>query len=582
VNGHVAVIALLLCATIFPAPAAERRPCEEVYAAFDRAEAATSRRDITAALREAAALARDCPEQRGEILMRVARRFETLGAIDAPRYFEDAIEAAPDDPTYELQYGDYLRIFRGPEQPLFHVAELHYFRALEKLERWRADESSRADVRDQVHRSQTALYERDGAPVLEAGDVGLGADGEHRPIVFVSSQARFGRVLDQFDQVDVVRDLTQEALVSQTRQARRLGSRDFEQFIDATYIADTFQRLRMRYGAWPWVDVFYGATHREDAQVTDFANPRMRNDVEVAQYGLGIERTFDLSPAFDLGLRTEIARGAQQGLVEHLPHASEDFESISTSGVFSRFVGSDKLNLEVRYFHTAIDPQVRDLRDRKLESVGSTLRYQLFTPTTFSRAFDLRAWELYAGFALGQETFERVDVERDDYFVGGAARGLSWLDGLPWFGAGERRGALDLVLQPTIFDGSQSGRDDRGAIVPRLRNTQYRTAFNALYRLEDHENAVTLKELPRFGPFRLAFLDIVLPLSHEVATDRHDEFDNVSAGAELSAKVIADRSRPGRFFAPTMLGSVGYAFARFYHLDAHDEHLLHASVGIGF
>ena len=67
-----------------------------------------------------------------------AELMRRVGDGRAAEYYEKAIAADPGEPGFELWYGYYLRNVRGPRAPLTEAAELHHFRALDKVEAVRA------------------------------------------------------------------------------------------------------------------------------------------------------------------------------------------------------------------------------------------------------------------------------------------------------------------------------------------------------------------------------------------------------------------------------------------------------------
>src|SRR6266540_448914 len=61
---------------------------------------------------------------------KAAELYKRLGDGKAHLLYEKAITRAPDEPVFELLYGDYLRLYRGAGQrPLFQQAERHLFSA---------------------------------------------------------------------------------------------------------------------------------------------------------------------------------------------------------------------------------------------------------------------------------------------------------------------------------------------------------------------------------------------------------------------------------------------------------------------
>lgn len=512
---------------------------------------------------------------RAETLYHTAEALKVLGSVQAGSFYEKAIAAQPDNALYEIGYGEYLRSFRGPLAPLFPEAELHFYRGRGKLP---PGEESK-EQNDRITRALTALYERDGVPLFWSDMLPFLPDAEERrPLVFLSTQNRFDRSFDETGQQDEVRDLTNSALFMESAERRNmpLDRAELRSLIEPRRQFETVNRLRFRYRWLPVVDVQYSLIDSRDAQITSFDFPGRFNDVEVSGWQVGVERTFALYPLFDALLRIDVGRGEREGLIEGNPKGEEDVDSVAAVGVFTRFVGTNKLVLDVRYTKQNIDQQVKDPIARDLEIVGATFRLQRFPPAAFRRAVAPRESELFIGAALGQETFGKTKVNRDDYFLGVALRGLPVLEF-----SDEPTGKLDLVVQPTIYHANRSGRDKEGARVASLSNSQYRTVLTGLYRLIDHENDPRLEYLPSLGSLRLATLNLVVPLAHDVAIENTSAYDGFSLGVEVTGKVIGDLSTSTRYRGATALATLGYEYQRFYHLD-HDEHLARVALRLGF
>ncbi len=555
------------------------RACAEIGAALDELDGTES----GSGLDRAVAASDACPDPDGAIAFYLARRLRDAGDLRAQTYYERAIRLGPDDPEHEIGYGDYLRIYRGPQQPLFPEAEAHYYAAIRKV-------AARSDVRHdellaQIQRRLAALYEQDGVPLVSWGVVpGLRDQQEDRPLLFFSTQNRYARALDGFDQVDDVRDLTTEEKFAASRERldRPLRRGEQRDLVHGRYQGETFNRLRLRYRALPAIDLFVDDVHADDAQVTNFNDVSHFNDVDVHRYGVGLERSFDLHPFLDLGVRAEYEHGAQRGLVEFQPSAKEVFDAVRLLAKASRFWGPDKINLELLYYYADITQRVTEPIDRHLAILAATLRYQQFTPATFKRKFDLRTNELFAGVAHETEQFGDVDVHRNDVFVGAAIRGLGWPKGRQSADGAGHAGPLDVEVQPTLFSGDQKGLDDHGLRVNRLSNSQYRTSVTVLYRVVDNENASTLGNMDGLGPAHLAFLEVVTPFAHDVAIDGPSDFESVRFGANLVAKfIVASSAERSSFFGATTLAEAGYRYQYYYRIGE-SQHLFNLALKIGF
>src|ERR1039457_2467673 len=136
-------------------------------------------------------------------LCTAAELYKRLGDGKAHSLYEKAIGSAPDEPVYELLYGDYLRLYRGAGQrPLFQEAEKHLFAARGKLELQKPRPEWGQSTEDRIQRSLTALYERDGFQLARWTWKGEGSRAAvRRPWLFFSPGARWEQANNDFDQI---------------------------------------------------------------------------------------------------------------------------------------------------------------------------------------------------------------------------------------------------------------------------------------------------------------------------------------------------------------------------------------------
>lgn len=475
-----------------------------------------------------------------------------------------APQATPTSPEYDWACGEYMRNRRGPLQPLFSEAEDLYYQALKKNDARPEDSASRT-LRSQVHRSLTLLYERDGLPLFNRIDRG-------RPFVFLSTQNTVTRSLADLGDVDEVRAFTSEALfaASLERLNRALSQAELRGIIREKTQIDTFNRLRLRYHAFPVLDLFVQHRDIDDAQITKFRAPNRFNDVTFTLYGGAVEKTLALYPVFDVLLRGEVRHVHREGLIEFVPEATEDVLSVVGRAVFSRFIGPDKASLELTVVSDDIDQNIATPIKRRLFIVAPTFRYEIFRPLggLFGDPAKLpiaRRSEVFAGAALRQETFADVEVQEQDFFAGLALRNLRGF---------RDEQSFDITLQSTLLTAEREGRDAQGRAVEALAHRQYRTSVVLLYRLVDKE-----REIPEHQATipPVAFLNLVLLGSHDLAVRGPRDFENLKLGGGLDAKFLLEALQGGT----TFLASARYEFQRFYQLDR-DAHLFFVKVSMGF
>ena len=426
-------------------------------------------------------------------------------------------------------------------------------------------------TRDFLERGRIALYQQDGLSLLPK-------DFFDRLHVSFSSINKYARDTTDFDGVDDIRDFTSEVLFTESRirKNRRLIKRELKGVIREKDQFETLNRLRLRYGHWPVLDVFYRHQEFDNAQITNFFEPNRFNDVYIDQYGIAIERSFNFSPHFDFFLRGTYSKVKRKGLIEFNSTKEEDIDQFETQMAFSRFFGPDRANLEFIYVFQDIDPEPPipassasrpkgGIKRRDRQIFAATFSYQIFRPITLRRfilvgdvyqeRFQTRGIDLFGGILHDIEGFGSVNVRKNDFFIGTAFRGL---------------GPFDITFQPTIFT-SDVERDNSQA------NAQYRTNFSVLYRIVDEE------KYPRFPPWEweelgayLAFWHLVVPVRHDIAIEGPEDFENFRVGISLVGKIFSTSFR-----GTTFLISAGYEYQRFYRLKR-DLSLFNFGLSMGF
>ena len=498
--------------------------------------------------------------ERAEDYIIKAVAYKLRGNPQSQFFYAKAIQADPENPEYNLRFADYLRNFRGPEQPLFVEAEKNYYSAFKKIEKAlkkieTAKEESKAlklqeeklkNLKKRVDRGLVALYERDGFPIIRLGE-------NNKPFLFFSTQNSYGLFLKE------IRELSSDALFASSSQRlnkKSWSEQELRELIKTSEQFETLNQLRFRIGRsqWiPWIDGIYQYKDSKESQITSFLQPDEFNDVKVRAFGGALEWAVDLYPLFDVSFRGQYMNMERKGLIEGLPDDTEDVDSYTGKAVFSRFIGSNKLNLEFTYAFENIEQETSNPVKREREIMAGTLRYQFFTEKVYGSLFDPKSSEIFLGAMCDTETWGDTDVDKIDYFIGIAYKGL--------------REKIDITLQPTIFTYKNDSDD-------YLENKQYRTNLTFLYRIVDKENELFLPEPG--NNFYLSFFNLVLPMSHDVAIDGIDDFENFKVGIELDAKIIGLS-----FENTTFLASARYNYQQFYHLNE-QVNLFSFNIKMGF
>jgi hypothetical protein len=508
----------------------------------------------------------------------IAELMKRVGYYGAEDYYRRAISADETEPAYELFYADYLRNFRGAEHPLFPQAEQHYFEAWRKLVQYREKlildcENQPADKRpfdcrtkDLLERGLIALYQEDGLPFLHrTSNVIDSGKSLQRPFSFFSTINNYARLTTDIDRVDDIRAFTSEALFasSQSRLNRALTDDELRKIVRAKDQFDTVNRFRFRYGDWPALDIFYHYRDIDNFQITDFKKPNNFNSVSLNEYGITLEKPFNFSPVLDLFLKSTYKRTDREGIIEFAPEGKEDINHYEINAVISRFLGPDKANLELTYVFQDINQEIPNPQKRDRQIFAATATYQVFRPITFlqrvyAERFATRGIDIFSGVVFDKERYGDVDVKRNDFFVGTSFKGL---------------GKFDVTIQPTIFTSEVEGDKSQD-------NSQYRTNINLLYRILDEEREQGMPKEKVMGVY-LAFLNLVIPVRHDIAIDGPKKFENYKVGIELDTKFFTKALHKTKFFGTTLLASLRYDYQRFYRVNR-NLNLFSFNVSMGF
>jgi hypothetical protein len=479
----------------------------------------------------------------------VAELMKRVGDYSATIHYNNAIKAKDDEPLYEYLLAEYLRNFRGALHPLFQESEKHYYQALLKLKRKEDKQPFDFIIEELIKRGLAALSQTDGFPVLnKKSDMVRSGEFIERPVLYLTQVFDYARNTSDFDRRSEVRDFTSESLFSGSGQRlnRDLTVEELRGIIRAKDQFETFERLRFRYGGGPVVDFTYKYREIDQAQITNFFEPNKFNDVKLSEYGISVEKSFD-AHAFDLYMGGSFKRARRVGAIEFLPRAKEDINQVEANAVISRFIGPDKINIELAYVFQDINEDRPNPQKRDRSIYAGKFTYQLFRQAlqrVYESRFTTRGIDLFGGVSHDNETFGVVDVNRNDYFIGASVKGF------------ER---FDLTVQPTLF--TSDVKTD-----PTQRNVQFRTNATLLIRLLDEEKR---SENP-------AFLHLVVPFSRDLAIVGPNTYENYRLGIALNAKLFAT----GRH-RTTFLSAIRYDYQNFHRLRK-GSHLYGINFSLGF
>jgi hypothetical protein len=501
----------------------------------------------------------------------LAQLMSRLGDDRAADAFERAIAAAPDEGGYELWYGQYLGGVRGANSPLLERAEVHLYRALDKVRARRARGGERPYDRtteEWAERRLIDLYQADGFPVSPWKGYPYGVDGTDGPGLFVEGQARTSIDTNDFVDVSDVRKFTAEAAFagSVERLDRPLTTSEKQALVRAPPRYELGARARVRQNVLGSLDFGYRSLWIEHGQIMRFDQPTNFVDVRVQQYGVTYKRTLDLYPVADATIEASYQRVDRVGIVEYFPNQWEHIDVFEAKPAVSRFIGPDKLTAGTNFVYMNMPDIVGgeiDQRKRGRAITAFYVDYAIYRPLLLPSLSagglhwhrrSTRGWHFFGGAAFDNEVYGTRLVQKRDYYGGTSLQGI---------------GRWDLTLQGTVF---QSGvTDAEGFDLSPLANAQFRTTVVPLFRIIDGD---AIPGLPAGGS--PAFLNLVFPVRWDVATQGPRDFENVRAGVELWTRFIATGLRGTSF-----LVNGGYAYQYFYELSK-GLHVMRVDVGMGW
>lgn len=512
----------------------------------------------------------------------IARLKQRLGDTDAGEWFEKSIELDPNEPGYELFFGMYWSGARGARAPVLEEAETHFYRALDKLEALEKSGKAaeyHAVVREWTEKRLLVLYQQDGQPLLPWKAYEYDGSGRSAIGAFASVRALISKDTRDFFYNSESRTFTGERLFAESdvRAARALTPREIWDLARAPLRTQLDGRLRLRHNFVGALDLLYSRQTAEAAQIESFYNPTSNFvDVGVQQLGAGYERVFPLYPLFDFRLAGSYRRVERRGVMEFLPNRTETFDMVEVKPSFSRFIGSDKLTLDLVYVRMDISdlpggvPE-QAMRDKIIR--GGKLEYALYSPVTFP-AFPFgsaepfrsatRGWSFYVGAVQDDETYGLRRVTRRDLYAG------TRFDGPDRWAA---------QLQGTYYQ-SRTTVIDPNEAEPVERTDTRQNFSSAKASLILQARGIDEQALPGIAPSAAGFspdmLNFVVPLHFEAATEGPNDYDNFRGGAEVWFKVF-QKGIGGTAFLLT----AGYDAQYFYNIDKL-MHLVSGGVRMGW
>lgn len=486
----------------------------------------------------------------------VAELMRRVGDARADDEYRAAIAKNPREPAYELWYGRYLMWSRGAGAPLSESAELHYTRALEKLEGYQGMTqvgSTAAVAREWTTRNLLSLYQEDGLALLPYGAKAypFGQTNAALPQLSLAATANVARdTNDLWEQADVRRFSAEAQVARQRLSPDPLTREQLRAIARAPLRYDGLVRLRLRQNWLGVLDGHYRQVELKNSQITAFDDPTRFNDVTVKELGADWRRSLPLYPALDVTLEAGAAAQDRSGLVEGDPARQERIYIYRGAPTISRFIGPDKLTLTGAYVYFDIqDNPTGALDERPRERVlrAAAVDYAFYRPFVLPQVQDgtfagkrvyTRGLHFFATAMSDDERFGTTVVRKTTYGGGSVLKG--------WRG-------FDFMLMGNYF---RYATEVNRTALPQLGSSQWRSNVRIMKRLLDEE--IT----PGMPPSALTSLQLVIPLRHDLALSGPNDYENVRGGVELWGKLLAPGLR-----GSTFLINASVEAQYFYHLD---------------
>jgi hypothetical protein len=505
----------------------------------------------------------------------VAKLEARLGDNSAGEHFAQAVAENPEEPGYELFYGELYSGFRGARGPVTETAEDHYYRALEKLDALKAAGKFRpyhAVVEEWVHKKLLVLYQEDGLPLLPwKAFPQHGYAGHDAPGLAVSGQFSISKDTRDFFRNNEMRSFTSELLFAQSsvRANGTLTARQKYDIVRNPLRYRTDDRVRLRQNYFGTLDFLYSYDHMVKGQIFSYYKPAANPDgspgswpfvdTTVQQAGLNYERVFPIYPLFDAKLAGTVERVDRVGIIEFQPNMHENFWLYEARPSFSRFLGPDKVTLDFVYSYMAISPipygePEEALRAKYIRAVN--LEYALYSPLVLPefRSGELgmhrtptRGWYFNLGAADDDDVYGTRTVRKRDYYLGTRFEGA---------------GNYDFTLQGTYATGATTLADPNDPSgIEREDASQRSSSFRTTALIQ--RRIVNPDAIPGINGKVIDFdmMNLVIPITWDKGLQGPHDYENIRVGAELWTKFFGTG-----FWGPAFLPTVGYDYQYFYNL----------------
>jgi hypothetical protein len=601
------------------ARAEDRGPEINPYECLGRYEAATGNRNMTqvrAELEKRTHPLFEGPEPKTVRAMKacvVAMLKSRLGDSDAGDYYAMAVQNDPDEPGYEFWYGRYYSGFRGARGVIVESAEDHFYKALEKLDAKRAAGKFRdyhQVVEDWTRKQLIYAYQEDGVHFLPWAKAypQHGDNGHSVPSLALSAQFHVSKDTRDFFRNNEMRLFTGEMMfAASSYRGFNIDKGQLYALARAPLRYRGEARARIRQNWLGAIDISAGYEKSNEGQVLSYylVPGHTKPDAPAAKFGrfsstnlrelgVGYERVFPLFPVMDFKLKGGVKYYDRQGVIEFLEYDHEKFLGYEARPSFSRFMGPDKLTLDLVWVYldvTEVPFGVRSEAARDKYLRAANIEYAIYRPfvlpevkngTLLLARAPTRGWYWNLGAADDNDVYGTRTVQRRDVYLGTRFEGA---------------GSWDMQLQGTYSTSDIRALDlNSGQVLPvagaPMKSSSFRTSGYLQYRV------INPDALPGINGSVIApdMVHLVAPFSwdkglsgscenelglpwdntYTTAAECYKTYENFRVGAELWTKFYGTG-----FGGPAFLSTIGYDYQYFYQIKK-AVHNVHMSVRMGW
>ncbi len=337
------------------------------------------------------------------------------------------------------------------------------------------------------------------------------------PSISLTTINRYAHSTTDFDEVDDIRNFTSEALFSQSlfRLHRSLSKEELAKIVRVKDEFESFNNFRFRPNFSWAIDISYKYKKINNAQITNFFEPNRFNDVKVKEIGISLQNRTKIKQ-YGVLLRGTYNRVHRKGIIEFLPTSDEIIDQYEINTLITKKIKQRFLSFYVTYVLQNIrldilNPYKRDrdilaflLTYGKQQDISIGLegeaRYTFAIENIFSRRFDMRGMKFFAGYVSDIETYDNIDVKKNDYFFGASL--CAWI--------GDKNclyNPLDISFEIDIFT-SKVEKDSS------QDNAQCRANITSYYQINQ-------------------YLTLLIPFKYDLAIEGPKYFENWKVGFEL-------------------------------------------------